>query len=306
MLNYYMDLLNIKKIPTFMKKYLKCKSILRLKKVGYFCGMDYGSKDIYNFSEYISRYDHSLTVALLVYKLTNNKLDTLRGLFHDIATPVFSHVIDYMNEDYQEQESTEAYTEKIIMNDKYLLDCLSKDNINPLDIINFKESSVVDNKRPKLCADRLDGVILTGIGWTKNITRDDILNIINNITLYNNSDNELEIGFTNIEICKKVMEISKSIDIMCHSKEDNYMMNLLADITRLLINKGYITYDELFILNEEDIINKLETIKDKEIKELYKIFKNIKENEINDIKLPSIKIRKLNPIACGKRIKEEL
>ncbi len=301
MLNYYMDLLNIKKIPTFMKKYLKCNSLLRLKKVGYFCGMDYASKSIYDFSEYISRYDHSLTVALLVYKLTNDKLSTLRGLFHDVGTPVFSHVIDYMNKDYEMQESTEKYTEKIIMNDKYLLECLSKDKINPIDIINFKESSVVDNKRPKLCADRLDGVILTGIGWTKNITSDDILNIINDITLFN-VDNELEIGFRDINVAKKVMEISKSIDIMCHSKEDNYMMNLLADITKMLIDKNIISYEDLFILNEKDVIKLLQRSKDKEINKLYKEFKNIKLSEIPDINLEGVKIRKLNPLVNGERI----
>ena len=38
-------------------------------------------------------------------------------------------------------------------------------------IIYFKKYSIVDNDRPKVCADRIDGVILTGIGWTKNITK---------------------------------------------------------------------------------------------------------------------------------------
>ena len=115
MYKYYKKLLT--DTPDFLKKYLKCKSLKRLIKVGYFCGMDYASKDIYDFSEYISRFDHSLTVALLVYKLTKNKVYTLMGLFHDVGTPVFSHVIDYMNQDYEEQESTEKYTENIIKNE---------------------------------------------------------------------------------------------------------------------------------------------------------------------------------------------
>ncbi len=305
MLNNYMDLLNIKTIPTFLKKYLKCYSLLRLKKVGYFCGMDYASKDIYNFCEYISRFDHSLTVSLLVYKLTNDKLATLRGLFHDVGTPVFSHVIDYMNEDYEMQESTEKYTKKVIHSDKYLLDCLSKDKINPSDIINFKESSVVDNSRPKLCADRLDGVILTGIGWTKNITKSDISKVINSITLYTNESNEMEIGFIDELVARKVIEISNSIDVMCHSFEDNYMMNLLATITKKLIDKDYITYEELFIKDEEYIINLLENINDLEIIELFNKFKNITLDEIEVVSLPNIKKRKLYPLVNGRRMKDE-
>ena len=173
-LQHYLKELGYLALPDFLIKYLKTPSLLRLKKVGYFCGMDYASKDIYNFREYISRYDHSITVSLIVYKLTRNKIATLAGLFHDIATPCFSHVIDYMNEDYEKQESTEEYTEYILRKDRYLLKCLKEDNININDIINFKRYPIVDNDRPKVCADRVDGVILTGIGWTKNVRKEDI------------------------------------------------------------------------------------------------------------------------------------
>ena len=105
LVQYYLEKLDYKNIPTFLQKYLECPSIKRLQKVGYFCGMDYASKHIYDFSEYITRYDHSLSVALLTYKFTKDKKTTIAGLIHDIATPCFSHVIDYMNEDYENQES---------------------------------------------------------------------------------------------------------------------------------------------------------------------------------------------------------
>lgn len=50
-LNYYLELLNYENMPEFLKKYLKVPSLVRLKKVGYFCGMDFVSKHIYSFSE---------------------------------------------------------------------------------------------------------------------------------------------------------------------------------------------------------------------------------------------------------------
>lgn len=59
--------------------------------------------------------------------------------FHDIATPCFSHVIDYMNQDYEKQESTEEYTEHILESDKYLIECLREDDIDINEIINFKK-----------------------------------------------------------------------------------------------------------------------------------------------------------------------
>ena len=96
-LDYYKELLHDDEIYDYLDDYLKVPSLNRIKYVGYFCGMDYASKNIYNFKEYVTRFDHSLTVALLTYKLTKDKKATLAALFHDVATPCFSHVVDYMN-----------------------------------------------------------------------------------------------------------------------------------------------------------------------------------------------------------------
>ena len=44
---YYLDLLGFQKMPEFLTKYLSVPCLLRLKKVGYFCGMDYASGLLY-------------------------------------------------------------------------------------------------------------------------------------------------------------------------------------------------------------------------------------------------------------------
>ncbi len=302
-LDYYLEKLGYKRMPYFLKKYLKCPSLLRLKKVGYFCGMDYASKDIYDFGEYISRYDHSINVALITYKYTRNKKATIAGLFHDAATPCFSHVIDYMNKDYATQESTEAYTGKILKNDKLLLRYLKEDKIDIDDIIDFKKYTIVDNNRPKLCADRIDGVILTGLYWTKNIGISDINNIINDMTVFQNEQKELELGFKSYDILKKVIDVSESIDIVCHSNEDNYMMELLAKLTKFAIENDYIKYDDLYIVDEEYLFSIFNTIGNEYFQKEYYKFKTIKASEIPIISLENVKPRNLNPLLLGKRTK---
>lgn len=302
-LDYYMNLLGYNNMPRFLKKYLKSPSLLRLKKVGYFCGMDYASKEIYDFSEHITRYDHSITVALITYRLTKSKRATISALFHDVATPCFAHVIDYMNKDYEKQESTEEYTERIIKSDKYLSKCLKKDKIDVNSITNFKNYTVVDNDRPKMCADRFDGVILTAIGWTQNIGKDIIYDAVKDICLLRNEFGEEEISFNNKNVALQILEISESIDLYCHSKEDNYMMQLLADIAKLAIDCHLFTYDDLYLKNEEEIHNILGNCKDKELNELYNKFRNIKKKDVPEIALPYVKIRDLNPIVLGKRVK---
>ena len=286
----------------FLDKYLESKALLRLKKVGYFCGMDYASKDIYDFPEYISRFDHSLDVALLTYRFTNNKKEAIAGLIHDISTPCFSHVIDYMNKDYSTQESTEEKTSDIVRSDKYLLNCLNEDKIDVDEVINFKNYSIVDNNRPKLCADRLDGVILTGMFWTKELNILDVKRILDSLDIYLNEDNEKEIGFNNLEIAKKIIDVSNNIDRFCHSKEDNYMMELLANLTKYIIDNKYLHYEDLYYLNEEEVHKIFSSVKDSKFQDKYNLFKNISKDNIKDIEMPYIKKRDLNPLVNGRRI----
>ena len=303
-LDYYKKLLGINEIPNFLKEYLKVPSLKRIKSVGYFCGMDYASKNIYNFKEYVSRFDHSLTVALLTYKLTKDKKMTLAALFHDVSTPCFSHVIDYMNKDYEKQESTEEYTEKIIKEDKKLISLLNKDNIKVEDIINFKKYSIVDNNRPKLCADRLDGIILTSLFWTKDLDKAAIKPILDSLNIYENEDYEDEIGLNNIDIANKLVIINENIDIYCHSKEDNYMMELLANITKEAIDLNIISYNDLYTRKEKDILTKIEENGNTSIKNKMNMFYNIKLEEIEELDLPYIKKRDINPLVNGKRIRK--
>ena len=304
-LDYYKNIINNGNIPSFLLLYLECPTLKRLKKIGYFCGMDYASISIYDFPEYVSRFDHSLTTALIIYRLTHDKVATLAGLFHDAGTPCFSHVIDYMNKDYEQQESTEIYTEDILRSDDYLKALLYRDNIDIEEIINFKDYTVVDNKRPKLCADRLDGVILTSMFWSKNITKEEIGKIINSLMIYRNEENEEEIGFNNYEVAKLVMKLSCDIDRLCHENYDNYMMQLLANITRLTIERKYIDYEDLYILNEEELWYRFNQINDYDIKELINKFETITMDDIPNIKIGKIKERSLKPLVNGERIEYE-
>ena len=301
-LNYYLYLLGYANMPDFLIKYLDTPSLIRLKKIGYFCGMDYASKDIYNFSIYISRYTHSLTTALLTYKISSDRKATLAGLFHDVGTPCFSHVIDYMNKDYANQESTEEYTERIVLSDSYLKQFLLKDGISANEIIDFKKHSLVDSARPKLCADRLDGIILNSLGWTKTISKQDIKDILNSITIYINEEGKEEIGFTDYEVASRVEELSDIIDRYCHSNEDNYMMELLARITKYALDNGYITYDDLYHYDEEYVFGLLYSIKDRVLEEYLLEFTTKKKEDIPTTKLPNLKARVLRPLVNSKRM----
>lgn len=299
---YYLSLLNYKKFAFEYAKYLKVPSLRRLKNISYFCYVDYGSKEVFDFKEHISRFDHSLTTALLTQKFASSKVEVLAGLFHDIATPCFSHVIDFFNEDYMNQESTEEYTEAILKQDSYLLECLKEDRIDVKDLIQFKQFSLVDIERPKLCADRLDGVILPGISWSKNFTKKDIYKIVSSLSVFQNEDGQKELGFTSLEVGRKVLDESNFIDSLTHSSNDYFMMNLLVQIVRIALQKQFVSYDSLYFYTEEELILILKKTQDPEILSLLDCFFHCKKEEITQMSNSAIKRKVLNPLVLGKRI----
>ena len=302
-LDEYFSLLGNSCVPSFLDKYLNCPSILRLKNVGCFCGMDYASKDVYDFGEYVSRFDHSLFVALITWRFTKDKNATLAALFHDISTPCFSHVIDYMNKDYEMQESTEEKTFDVLSSDKDLLKCLNEDGVLLSLVSDFKKYSIVDLDRPMFCADRVDGVILNGLFWTKSITFSDAKKIILDLDVFFNELGALEIGFKSLDVANFVVNTSSLIDEFCHMNSDNYMMELLAKITRRAIDIGLISYDDLFVLDEIELFDLLKNSSDKVILTDLDLFMNVSVSDIPLTDMPKIKKRDLNPLVLGSRLK---
>ena len=291
----------ISDIPDFLYKYLDLDIMLRLKDISVLCGMDNASKDIYNFKFYMSRFNHSLNVALITWRLTNDKTQTLAALFHDVSTPVFSHVIDYMNGDYVNQESTESKTKDVLLSSRILLDYLKEDNIDINNIIDFKSYSIVDLPRPALCADRLDNLIGGGMCWAKNVELSDAKSIIDNLTTSINEKGQREITLYSLELCKYLRYINNEINRLTHTQEDTYMMMLLASITKCLIKNNVISYDDLYKLTEPQIVYIIKRNLDiPELCRMWNTFRTItKPVPMVDMK---IKEMSLEPYYKGRRI----
>ena len=82
------------------------------------------------------------------------------------------------------------------------------------------------------------------------------------------------------------------------------MMELLASITKKAIDKKIISYEDLYTLTEDKLMNILEKCQDEEILFHLNKFKIIKLNEIPEYDIPTIKYRNLNPIVKNKRFLE--
>ena len=260
------------------------------------------SKDIYNFSCEISRYDHSINVAKITWHFTKDRKATIAALFHDIATPVFSHVIDVMNGDSITQESTEEKTFEILNSCELLKEYLDDDCINLDDISDFKRYTIVDLDRPKLCADRLDGTISTAMAWANIVDARCCEQILKSLKIEKNEQGEDEIGFDNPNRAEYLVGANDTVDKLMSSKEDRYMMNLLARIVKRCIKLGIIEYDDLYTFEEKDVIEIIENnlIKDSELLDMWLEFKTI--DKIEEEVTYETKSRKLKPLVFGQRM----
>ncbi len=287
-------------IPDFLIPYIETNTMQRLKDISYFCGMEYGNKELYQFKYYVSRLDHSISTALIIWHFTQNKIQTIAALFHDAGTPATSHVIDYLNDDYIIQESTEADLSDILKNDQNLLDLIKKDGYLLDDITDFKKYPLIDCKRPKLCSDRIDGLFLISLVWAKNIELEEIKEIYQNISLTSNEDNNLEYNFNDPIWADRFVELNDRFNELTNDVLDYNSMALLAKMIEYIIAKEIITYDDLFSLTDIKLFNIIlhNAQNDSTLRKLYDDFTSL--NEIED-DIPELKQRDIDPLILNKR-----
>ncbi|MCI8394854.1 MAG: hypothetical protein HFH86_05200 [Bacilli bacterium] len=248
------DYLNIfidKDYPSFIDKYLTTDTLNRLKFITQFCGCDYTK--LYSPLFFYTRYDHSIVVAHMTWHFTHNKKETIAALLHDIGTPCFAHCIDYVFGDYINQESSEKKLSDMAKKDKVLLSYLKEDDISLVELEDISNYHILENKSPKLCTDRLDGVLHTCYIWLHTHTLEQIKEVYYDITVLKNEDGNDEIGFKSIEMAEKFVSMVYNYAKELQGNVDKYVMKFVSEIVKLSVEKGLITLEDLYTKKETDI-----------------------------------------------------
>ena len=259
-------------MPEFIKALIQTPSLQRLKDVGMNCGVEYTNFAFFQNIIPYSRYEHSIGVSLIVYHFTHDKKQTVAGLLHDIATPVFAHTIDFYHQDHLKQESTEFDTKKIIEQDQLLVSLLKECDLTIEEVCNYHLYSLCDNDSPQLSADRLEYTLgnMYSYGFC---TLKEIQNIFNDLK---GNDLQNEIIFKHEEIAhfftKKMLQCSH-VYVM---DEDRYAMEYLSYLIKKGIEKNVVCERD-FYLKEKEFIDMLK--KDQEIKKLWKNYQKLNKGE---------------------------
>ena len=290
--------------PEWLNDYIETKELLKQRYISVTCGKIYSNLFEINF--FFSSLDHSVAVALIVWHFTHDKKQTLSGLFHDIATPVFKHCVDFLNGDYMTQESTEDLTSKIIGSSKEIMDLLKRDNIKLEEVDDYHIYPVADNDTPKLSADRLDYSLSNALLTNKLLNIDEIKKIYNDVILDKDEEGTLELSFKSKETALEFVKITSKLSIIYRDDKTRYSMQLLADIIKKLNEDRLITKEDLYNMKESEVI---EIIENSKYKDIFNIWKNAKNIKVSKEKPENVyfvhhgaKIRYIDPLVNKRRI----
>ncbi|MDR2063801.1 MAG: hypothetical protein LBQ02_03375 [Candidatus Nomurabacteria bacterium] len=269
--------------PEFLQEYIATPAMQRLKPNSISCGCNY--TDLFDVKFKYSNLSHSIGVALIVWHFTRDKKATLAGLFHDIANPSFKHCIDFMNGDYEKQESIDERMAGILTDSKEIMRLLRRDKIATSDVLDFAKYPIADNDTPQLSADRLEYTLANGYFWLPVWTMAEIKEIYDGLTVAENENGVPELTFRTLEIAEKFVAGASKLWPSWIDDKDKITMQFIADTMRKMSHLGLITVDDLYEKSETEIIDIIKNCDDKKIREDFEKFQNLTECRVSTFKV---------------------
>ena len=242
-------------IPEIIHRLSGIPEMIRLQHVGMNCGCEYTSFPLFrSMKERYTRYDHSMGTAMIVWRFTHSPAQTLAAAFHDIATPCFAHVVDFMAGDHMKQESTESRTREMITGSAVIMEML--DGLNVDEIADYHRYPVADNDSPRLSADRLEYTLGNFVNYGRR-NENQIRVYMDDLKTGINEEGAPELIFQHTETAVDFAFGALEMGRVYVSDEDRFAMEMLAIILKDAVNQGVICMDDLWT-TEEQVIEKLE------------------------------------------------
>lgn len=290
--------------PDWLEAYVNTPRMQKQAGISVACGNTY--TDLFPESRFFSSLDHSVAVALIIWHFTQDKKQTLAGLFHDIATPAFKHCVDFMNGDYITQESTEELTSKMIADSPEICELLRRDNIEISEVDDYHNYPIADNDTPQLSADRLEYTFSNAIFVYGQKVLEEIIPLYEDLEIQKNPSGEIEIGFQTKKYAREFVKISSKLSVVYREDRMRYSMQLIADILKKLESAGKIHIEDLYERSEAEMIKIIEESEYGEIFNIWRKAKKIKATKTEPKGVYYVhhgsKVRYIDPLVKGVRI----
>ena len=231
-------------IPDFLHRFAAVPPMERLRKVGMNCGCEYTRFPLFADMGPYSRYDHSMGVALIVWHFTRSMEQTLAALFHDVTTPTFAHVVDFLNGDHLRQESTEAGVAECLAASPEICGLLAEYGISLDDVSDYHRYPVADNHSPALSADRLEYTMgnLLNYGFA---SLPQLQELYEDLMVGTDEVGRPELTFRTPEKAVEFACMALKTARVYVADEDRFAMEALAQLLRQAMTRGVLTYADL-------------------------------------------------------------
>ncbi|MBG9715342.1 HD domain-containing protein [Bacillus sp. S70] len=251
-----------------------------------------GASYLMNEKWNVTRFEHSVGVMLLVKKLGGSVEEQIAGLLHDISHTAFSHVIDYVFDNEDESYHEEIFSS--VVKNSEIPAILAKHGYNYEDILlDDSKWTLLERSAPELCADRVDYTLrdMYTYGY---ISLEEVHSFLEDVI-----EVEGKMVLQNIEIAEWFTETyyKEVIDFFMEPM-NIYGNDMLAKTLKVALHKRIIHADD-FLLEDEELISKLQQCNDPEVEALLsKVHQNVKVKEDrNDYDLhQKNKVRLIDPL----------
>lgn len=289
-------------VPAFLREFAATPQLQRLKNIGMNCGCEYTDFPRFRGLQPYSRFDHSLGAALIVWHFTGDMRQSLAALFHDVTTPVFAHVVDFLQGDHLRQESTEAGVRECLAASPEICTLLEHYGIPVDDVADYHRYPIADNDSPALSADRLEYTLgnLLNYGFASVET---VRAFYEDLTVGTDGCGAPELMFRTAQTASAFTAAALQNARVYVADEDRFSMEILARLLREALDMGVLCRADLWT-TEPEVIELLEKQPDFRKKWLrYKSYSRILRSEVcpgEGWLQVQAKKRWIDPLAAGR------
>ncbi len=241
--------------PAFLLRLCETPSLRRLRDVGMNCGCEYTAFPRFSSLARYSRFEHSLGAALIVWRFTGDEKQSVSALLHDIATPVFAHVVDFMRGDYLSQTATESGTAAVIRADAALVALLAERGLSPEDVEDYHRFPLADNDAPRLSADRLDYTVGNALNFSF-ASRAELAELFADLRPGRGGDGGEELVFRSAGKALRFARLALDCSRVYVCDADRYAMQRLSELLRAALEAGVLSEADLNT-TESAVVEKL-------------------------------------------------
>lgn len=228
----------------------------------------FGIPDRFYHLNGFSRFEHSLGVMILLKILGADLKEQIAGLLHDVSHTAFSHVFDWVVGDMENEDFQSGNRHKTYIIKSEISNILKRYSFNIDEISDIKKFSLLEQKIPRLCADRIDYVLREFPLWID-------LSIVNGL-VKNLQNYRGKIVFSGL----KSAQIFAKTFLKCQRKhwgeyEAVARYHLLSSIIKNALDKKILSKED-FYQDDNFVINKLIRSGEEKILKSLNILKNRK------------------------------